>query len=250
MLTYTKKQLQEHFDISHNTLKDTIKVAGLNTSQRPYSEAEVTRMEQARHLLTAGMTYEEVRAVFLQKSADVPPEAVATTPATPGAAEAGHPEVQAVAGDVARAVEAGLTEQLQPVIDQVTEKVLAQLPMMAMQSLWTKTQQGRVQQAFQSLNPAWSALGGQPAGMQTIETTAQVALPTAPAAQPASAPPATAAPAPTSRRIPRSPTRTSAPTPAPETTPPPVVVDDLDKQVLGELVEGAALEALTDTETA
>lgn len=177
MLTFTKKQLQERFEVSHNTLTDTIKAVGLQTGQRQYSEAEVSLIEQGRHMVTSGMTYEEIAQSFQQKSATVPPSVTQTPPPTAPTdepSEAEMAQMQAVAAEFTIALEQEIAGQLQPVVDQVVNRVMARVPQMAAQALLAQVQQNRLHQVFQGTRSALHTLN--PAH-KTIETTAQAALP-------------------------------------------------------------------------
>lgn len=64
----TKKELEQEFGITRNTVMDTLKSCLLDTAKREYSDEEKARFAEARKLLSNKKSYEEVRAYFEAKT--------------------------------------------------------------------------------------------------------------------------------------------------------------------------------------
>lgn len=65
---YSKKALEEKFNVSDNTVYKTLQVCGLGTKKQEYSEEEIANFfVPARTMLDAGKTYKEVKEYFHMK---------------------------------------------------------------------------------------------------------------------------------------------------------------------------------------
>ena len=60
----TKKDLQQQYDISLNTVRRTLLAIGVSTNSRTYSAEELKNFDQARQLFEAGLSAQEVTQVF------------------------------------------------------------------------------------------------------------------------------------------------------------------------------------------
>lgn len=60
----TKKDLQQQYDISLNTVRRTLLAIGVSTNSRTYSAEELQNFDQARRLFEAGLSAQEVTEVF------------------------------------------------------------------------------------------------------------------------------------------------------------------------------------------
>jgi pentatricopeptide repeat protein len=88
-MSITKKQLQERYDLSDNTVYKTLKACGLDTAKTAYTEEEIEeRFVKARGILDGGGTYQEVENFFSIKEAsadfgedfeDITPDAASIT---------------------------------------------------------------------------------------------------------------------------------------------------------------------------
>ena len=62
---FTKKDLEKQFGLADTTVYRTLKVCGLSTSRRSYSEEEIkTRFMTARQLYEAGLTSKQIAEYF------------------------------------------------------------------------------------------------------------------------------------------------------------------------------------------
>lgn len=60
----TKKDLQQQYGISLNTVRRTLLSIGVSTNFRTYSAEELKNFDQARQLFKAGLSAQEVTEVF------------------------------------------------------------------------------------------------------------------------------------------------------------------------------------------
>ena len=60
----TKKDLQQQYDISLNTVRRTLLAIGVSTNFRTYSAEELENFDQARQLFEAGLSAQKVTEVF------------------------------------------------------------------------------------------------------------------------------------------------------------------------------------------
>lgn len=75
---YTKKDLEEKFDISDTTVYKTLQVCGLDTKRQEYTEQEIEELfKPVRKMINAGRTYKDIKDYFQMKpgSTQVPGEA-------------------------------------------------------------------------------------------------------------------------------------------------------------------------------
>lgn len=129
----SKKQLQEQYSLSHNTVTETLKACGLDTSKREYSEEEINqRFLAARAMLDEGKTYDDVKATFLSQGQ--------SAPASVETVDSGE-----FAQQVAAEVEAGTRE----IIRQAAGLILNRLPAMTIDVLNEMARDNEVQAVYQ-----------------------------------------------------------------------------------------------------
>lgn len=76
---FTKKNLQDLYGLSPNTVYKTIQSCGLSTAIEEYSLEEIeAKFHTARQLIAAGRDYKQVKAYFQQQNCEAPPEPSAT----------------------------------------------------------------------------------------------------------------------------------------------------------------------------
>lgn len=111
-----KKQLQEQYNLSHNTVTETLKACGLDTSKREYSDEEInTLFLPARAMLDEGKTYDDVKAALSQYSQAVPAQADSTD-----------------SGEFAQQIAEEVEAETREIIHQVARKFLTRLPAFTM----------------------------------------------------------------------------------------------------------------------
>ena len=129
----SKKKLQEKYSLSHNTVTETLKACGLDTSKREYSEEDInTFFLPARAMLDEGKTYDDIKAAFSQRHAA----------ATVHAQSADNGEF---AQQVAAEVEAGTRE----IIRQAAGMILDRLPAMTLDVLNEMARNNEVQAVYE-----------------------------------------------------------------------------------------------------
>lgn len=155
----TKKDLAERYHISHNTVTDTLKACGLDTSKRSYTEEEITeRFDVARKLFDAGKTSKEIEAYFSMKDAGKRGGGV---PGGASASQGGSSELklkEQIASEMGQAV--------QEMVNSAAKEVVSYIPTMAGIAFQSLVENGSVKEAFSEYQEKVAALppsfGGEP----------------------------------------------------------------------------------------
>lgn len=134
--TYTKKELVDKFGICKNTVYDTIKACGLDTSKTRYTEEEIqTRFAPARALLESKQaTFDTLHEHFSMRSAQATPE-----PEHPRAPR--HPSTQQTSaaspvetGQFLEAVQQEIEQSFEVMVEAAVFDVIQRLPQIAMRA--------------------------------------------------------------------------------------------------------------------
>ena len=143
----TKKDLANQFGISLNTVRETLKACGLDTSKSEYTEEEISnRFEVARTMLTEEQkNYAEVATHF----------GVATSDDS-NAPQGRKTEVKyQVDVHLADPLQAAIRENVQGYVQEVTDEamqdVVAHLPRMIYESAQKVVKSGAIDEAFQKM---------------------------------------------------------------------------------------------------
>lgn len=73
--SYTKKELEQVFNLSANTVYKTLQICGLPTATQHYPVEEIrTRFVAARDMIERGLTYKQVREHFQPQTTQAQPE--------------------------------------------------------------------------------------------------------------------------------------------------------------------------------
>lgn len=142
----TKRDLEIRFKLSHNTVRDTLRAAGLDTSKREYTDEEVLIFERARALIEEGKSYEEVSAAF-RGSREVVDSNLGS-------------EVMGslLADEVAREVEEGAKEMVRDVV----RRMIVRLPQLTLEVCDELASNGDVRAVYRRYREAFAAeVGGQ-----------------------------------------------------------------------------------------
>lgn len=147
-MAITKKDLEERFGISHNTVRDTLRACGLDTGRRDYTEEEIeSYFAVARKLLDEGRSYEEVAATFRENC-----KAVSSTT---GSEVVGS----SLAEEVAREVEEGGRE----VIRYAVRRMIERLPQLTQEVCDEFALRGDVREVYRQHRDVFLAeVGGPP----------------------------------------------------------------------------------------
>jgi hypothetical protein len=142
----TKKDLQERFGISLNTVRKTLEACGLDTSKSEYTEEEIRdRFEVARTMLTDEQkNYAEVAAHF---GASIGSEAEPTPRRPVAQAEKEHIKRD----PLQQAIRENVEGYVQEVTDEAMEEVIAHLPQMIYNSAQKLVKTGAVDEVFQNM---------------------------------------------------------------------------------------------------
>ena len=147
--TYTKKELEERFSISKNTVYDTIKACGLDTSKAAYTEAEIeTRFAPARHLLESKQaTYATLKDHFSMRSAQAAPNVVDAPQAS---SQSDQPQASqpVEAGEFLEAVHQELTQSFEVMVESAVFDVIQRLPEIAMRAANGARHRGELRRVF------------------------------------------------------------------------------------------------------
>ncbi|MDJ0591150.1 MAG: hypothetical protein QNJ72_14330 [Pleurocapsa sp. MO_226.B13] len=139
MPTKTKKDLEQQFGISDNTVYKTLKSCGLDTSKEDYSEEEIENYFQvAREMLNAGKKYKDVEQYF--GLADVEPEKVE---------EQQHD--RANQGSAADAVGMATAEMAVDMVQDAVKQIAPHIPQLVAHTLAEEMRSPEMKDAFQEM---------------------------------------------------------------------------------------------------
>ena len=147
MLTLTKKDLEEKFGLSANTIYKTLQVCGLDTANKQYSQEEIEEyFAPARKMLDNGKTYRDVEEYFGTK--------------TPEGAREVEPEEFDASGfaaneadDVADGMTMATAEAVSGMVQQSVKDVAPFIPALVTQAINQEMQEGgEIRKAFNDLN--------------------------------------------------------------------------------------------------
>ena len=132
--TYTKKELVDKFGICKNTVYDTIKACGLDTSKTRYTEEEIqTRFAPARALLESKQaTFDTLHEHFSMRSAQAAPEPEHSQrpPSTQQTSAASPVET----GQFLEAVQQEIQQSFEVMVEAAVFDVIQRLPQIAMRA--------------------------------------------------------------------------------------------------------------------
>ncbi len=135
----TKKELEERYNLSDNTVYKTLKACGLDTSKTSYSEEEIKdRFEKARGILEAGGTYKDVEDCFSMRQAQASPEDAFDD----------FPTDEASVTSLRQQVSQEVLQTYDEVMDAAVRDVIPFLPMLMFKAGSKYARNGAIHQAF------------------------------------------------------------------------------------------------------
>lgn len=139
----SKKELAARYDICDNTVYETIKACGMDTSKRDYDEEEIQeRFDVARKMFNAGKKGKEIERYFALKDASqrtkAQGSAYADTPYDEVSPEYGLK--QQIGKEVAGA--------MQEIVSATVRELVPYIPLMASKALKSLVESGDVKEAF------------------------------------------------------------------------------------------------------
>ena len=148
----SKKDLQERFGISLNTVRKTLEACGLDTARCEYTEEEINeRFDVARQMLTEQQkSYAEVADHFgatllnLEKM-DIPDNNAPPERGTPFSSSASLDD------PLAARVEENVTQYVQDVVDQAMADAITHLPSIIYGAAQKLARSGAIDDAFQQM---------------------------------------------------------------------------------------------------
>ena len=167
--TYTKKELEEMFSISKNTVYDTIKACGLDTAKSAYTEEEIqTRFAPARKLLESKQaTYATLKDHFSIRSAEAEPEPAArpkTSSPHPHQAQADSP---IGTGQFLETVHEEIVQSFEVMVESAVFDVIQRLPEIAMRAANSARHRGELRRVFEQARREFI---NSPPSFQTVES--------------------------------------------------------------------------------
>ena len=144
----SKKELQEKYDISLNTVRKTLEVCGLDTSRAEYTEEEINDMFDVarRMLIEEKKSYPEIAEHFGGTFEEEAPSSARNS-----VNGAGFPTDSTFADPLAAAIHDNVEGYVQEVTDEAVEDVIAHLPQMIYQSAQRVVKSGAVNDVFQKM---------------------------------------------------------------------------------------------------
>ena len=136
----TKKDLEQQFQISDNTVYKTIKACGLDTSKEDYTESEIENYFQiAREMLDAGKRYKDVEQYFGLADAE------------PTETNQSSHEGQTSNGSAADAVGIATAEMAVDLVQDAVKKITPHIPQLVAHTLAEEMQSPEMKTAFENL---------------------------------------------------------------------------------------------------
>jgi len=147
--TYSKKELEEMFSISKNTVYDTLKACGLDTGKTRYTEEEIqTRFAPARTLLESGQaTYATLKDHFSMRSAQATPDP-AETPQTPPPPREARNDSPVESGQFLEAIHEEIEQSFEVMVEAAVFDVIQRLPEIAMRAANSARHRGELRRVF------------------------------------------------------------------------------------------------------
>lgn len=142
----TKKDLATQYNISLNTVRETLKSCGLDTSRSEYTEEEISdRFEVARKMLNDEQkSYAEVAAHFGVK---------VVSETSKAEQEVNHIEIDIDEPDpLHSAIRENVRNYVQEVTDEAVQDVVAELPQMIFESAKKVVKSGAIDEVFQKMS--------------------------------------------------------------------------------------------------
>lgn len=136
----TKKDLEQQFQISDNTVYKTLKACGLDTSKEDYTESEIENYFQvAREMLDAGKRYKDVEQYFGLADAE------------PTETNQSNYEGQKSQGSAADAVGIATAEMAVDMVQDAVKKITPHIPQLVAHTLAQEMQSSDMKSAFEDL---------------------------------------------------------------------------------------------------
>ena len=134
----TKKDLEQQFGISDNTVYKTLKACGLDTSKEEYTEEEIENyFKLAREMLDAGKKYKDVEQYF--GLSDVEPE------------EAEQQHNQTSQGSAADAVGMATAEMAVDMVQDAVRQVAPHIPQLVAHTLAEEMRSSEMKASFNEM---------------------------------------------------------------------------------------------------
>ena len=136
--------LAETLNISHNTVTEAVKIAGLPTSQREYVEEELERIVWVRMLFESGMTRKEIEQHVAMKNGQVDDDNINTEQSSPQSST--HADFSIVDS----AIGEGIQQALTGIVEAAVTDYIDHLPGIAATMLAHATERGLIREVFSS----------------------------------------------------------------------------------------------------
>lgn len=135
---YTKKDLEQKFEISDNTVYNSLKACGLNTGKKKYSESEHDRFAHCRQMYDEGKSTEEIEAYFRQldqQNSEQQPLSQSQTDQSPTPKPNFSPTTTQKAQSTTKDFDSLVALTVHTFVDQGVQKVLPHIPDMVVHSI-------------------------------------------------------------------------------------------------------------------
>ncbi|MBE9108245.1 hypothetical protein IQ273_02260 [Nodosilinea sp. LEGE 07298] len=159
---YKKTDIEALTGLSANTVSESLKTAGLSTSRRIYSGAELLeRFVPVRQMLEAGRTHEEIREAFEMRQAGSSSDGVgrprqggayhrSQAPSSSSSSIGANEAVSGEMGSFEDEINAAIKESIESVVHAATQDIVKYIPAMVAASLAEAAQSGKIRDAFHS----------------------------------------------------------------------------------------------------
>ena len=136
----TKKDLEQQFEISDNTVYKTLKACGLDTAREEYSDEEIENyFKVAREMLDAGKRYKDVEEYF------------GLTDAEPEETEQQNQQAQTSQGSAADAVGMATAEMAVDMVQDAVKQISPHIPQLVAHTLAQEMQSDEMKTAFEDM---------------------------------------------------------------------------------------------------
>lgn len=137
----TKKDLEQQFEISDNTVYKTLKACGLDTGKEKYTEEEIENyFKVARQMLDAGKRYKDVEQYF--GLADAEPEEANQQP---------NQQDRTNQGTAADAVGMATAEMAVDMVQDAVKQITPHIPQLVAHTLAQEMQSPEMRSAFEDM---------------------------------------------------------------------------------------------------
>jgi hypothetical protein len=143
----TKKDLEDLYKLSDNTVYKTLKACGLETSKTNYSNEEIeSRFVPARAILDGGGNYKDVETFFRLKDSKASSNGHSSNASSEGL---GQPETNSVQAEgFMEVVQEEVSDSINEMVKAAVTEIVPYIPRMTAAALLEAASSGKIREAF------------------------------------------------------------------------------------------------------